>query len=60
MPEIKRCFGVKTTGYWKGHPCGAAPVIAKDGRWWCKNHVPINGLLRKIVSKSKRREPSDV
>ena len=42
MTDDKKCSGIRTTGYWKGHPCGTSPTIFKKNKWWCKNHVPMN------------------
>lgn len=50
--ESKKCSGFRKTGYWKGHPCGTSPTINREGRWWCKNHVPEDTSV-KWVSVSK-------
>lgn len=38
---VKRCAGHRTSGHWKGWPCGAVPQHKKGGKWWCKNHLPL-------------------
>lgn len=41
------CCGFRSSGYWKGYPCGAvAKYQSMDGRWWCKNHLPINAFIQ--------------
>lgn len=42
-PKDAVCAGTRISGYWKGYNCGATPMHFKDGKWWCKNHLPING-----------------
>lgn len=37
----KKCSGKRKTWPWKGYPCGAVPKYFQDGKWWCKNHLPI-------------------
>lgn len=36
-----KCSGVRKTWPWKGYSCGAVPTIFKDGKWWCRHHVPL-------------------
>lgn len=41
--EVKKCSGFRTSGYWKGWPCGSVPKYQSgDGKFWCKNHLPID------------------
>jgi len=41
-PQI-HCSGVRQSGHWKGWNCGAVPQYqTEDGRYWCKNHLPVN------------------
>jgi hypothetical protein len=35
------CEGIRTSGYWKGAGCGAVGKFYVNGKWWCKNHMPI-------------------
>jgi hypothetical protein len=55
-PKLKfhKCSGYRTSGYWKGYPCGAVAHYQKDGKWWCKNHLPICDLT-KIEEHFKKR-----
>ena len=39
------CAGHRVSGYWKGYPCGAVAKYFKNGKWWCKNHLPLERLL---------------
>lgn len=39
------CSGVRTTGYWKGHPCGTPACYLFDGRWYCPSHFPVDAVL---------------
>ena len=34
----RKCNGVRTSGYWRGYPCGAEPVAMFDGKWYCASH----------------------
>ena len=34
-----RCSGIRTSGYWKGYPCGASANYEKGGAWYCANHL---------------------
>jgi hypothetical protein len=37
-----QCSGYKKSGYWKGYQCNASATLVKDGKWWCKQHLPID------------------
>jgi hypothetical protein len=43
--EERHCSGYRTSGYWKGYPCGAIPKYFKFGKWWCKNHLPLGEVM---------------
>lgn len=48
------CNGVRTSGYWKGNKCCAVVVLkTNDGKYWCKNHVPINETIVRLNKKNK-------
>lgn len=45
---VKReCAGLRKTWPWKGWPCAAVPKFQKDGKWYCKNHLPIDAAMPK-------------
>lgn len=46
MTDKKKCAGHRVSGYWKGYPCGAVPKYKKKGKWWCKNHLPLDKETR--------------
>jgi len=41
--KTRCCSGEKKTGRWRGHRCCAtANYQTPDGKWWCKNHLPLD------------------
>ncbi len=41
-PSLPHCSGYRTSGHWKGWPCAASVKHYKRGKWWCKNHLPLD------------------
>lgn len=51
------CAGFRTSGHWKGWPCGAHPTVTRYGAHWCKNHLPLDEEAAvEAVSYRERRE----
>lgn len=42
MAERRVCAGFRTSGHWKGWPCGAQATVVRYGANWCKNHLPLD------------------
>jgi len=48
IPLGSRCAGHRTSGYWKGYPCGARPMHEVGGKYYCKNHLPLKVVENEI------------
>lgn len=36
-----KCNGYKSSGYWKGYPCGAVAKYTVAGKRYCANHAAV-------------------
>ena len=49
------CQGIKSSGYWKGYHCASVPVIAIDGRCYCRSHIPLDEICNIRKKKKKKK-----